>query len=794
MPGVTTYLDTPVVPVGAFTGPDQFPLDCEYPDGTPRIFSVTVDNGVGGGPYVPTSGNSDNNRVVDGDRTITITSMGTVSVQNPDYCNPAAGACPTGSDTINKLIPRDYGFGASGTVTLGDLGTLSCTWGEPITCTIPAGTPVGAVGGRQLTVTRGDGASTRAGVTVQVGLRQGAGVIQVTKAGVGFTTIQDAIQAAGTNDLILVAPGRYDESVVMWKPVQLQGWGEGSTIINAINAPADKLQDWRLLVDGLITNGLIDLLPGQEVGLATPEPTQLFTEEGAGVLVLAESSGNSRFEFDRNRGARIDGFTVKSADNGGGIVANGYTDYLQISNNRIANNSGFYGGGIRVGHPLLTDPDNLFYIDADNDLVSIHHNQVVFNGGLGGAGGGISLCTGSDSYAVTENWVCGNFTTGSGGGIGHIGLSSRAALQGNELGPVPVIADNTIIFNEIFNQGLTVSGGGLFIGGTPPIAPGALSSGSGDVIVERNLIQGNSAGAGDGGGIRLQAVNGQDVADNPDNTPPAKKNDPPAWNAVELSNNMIVNNVAGLAGGGISLLDSVAVAIQNNTIANNDSLATAGSAFAPGSPNESTPQPGAGIVSRAHSAQLLAASASVGTFSNPVALDDNIIWQNRQFYFWVDSITGCTPGDPNCTSTFGLCPDPSGALACTDGPAYPQFSDLGVIGAAGALSGVDNLLTPVAWTGPSDPSTLFLAEYFNGARSSVLQPEINTGIQTPAAFDEGGNFIRPGFGPLTLIGDYHILSGSAAHDAAASGLSTDFDLDPRPLGVNYDIGADEIQE
>ena len=55
MPGVTTYLDTPVVPVAAFTGPDQFPLDCEYPDGTPRIYSVDVQtNGVGGGPYIPT--------------------------------------------------------------------------------------------------------------------------------------------------------------------------------------------------------------------------------------------------------------------------------------------------------------------------------------------------------------------------------------------------------------------------------------------------------------------------------------------------------------------------------------------------------------------------------------------------------------------------------------------------------------------------------------------------------------------------------------------------------------------
>ncbi|MBS1212943.1 MAG: hypothetical protein H6R26_1560, partial [Proteobacteria bacterium] len=54
MPGVYTYLDTPVVPVGAFAGADQFPVDCEFPDLTPRIKEVTVlTNGFGGGPYIP---------------------------------------------------------------------------------------------------------------------------------------------------------------------------------------------------------------------------------------------------------------------------------------------------------------------------------------------------------------------------------------------------------------------------------------------------------------------------------------------------------------------------------------------------------------------------------------------------------------------------------------------------------------------------------------------------------------------------------------------------------------------
>ncbi|MDW7773930.1 MAG: hypothetical protein SCH71_13665 [Desulfobulbaceae bacterium] len=839
MPGVTTYLDTPVVPVAAFAGPDQFPLDCEYPDGTPRIYSVDVEtNGVGGGPYIPTnevtSGPPAARGVfTNGAQTITITSLGHITVQNPEYCNPAAGACPGGADTINKFITRDYGFGDTpGTVTLDGINALSCgTWSDSvIECTLPDNLlvgPLGSTGGRQLTVTRANGQPTKAGVTVQVGLRQGGNVVVIgpetpTALPALDHTIQNAIDAAGANDLILVRPSVYNELVVMWKPVQLQGFGEGSTIINAVKAPTEKLQEWRLLVDGLIAGGFIDLLPGQNVGLATPEPTQLFTEEGAGILVLAKATGDQAFDYlggggpnaKNNRGARIDGFTIKSADTGGGIIANGYTDYLQISNNRIANNSGFYGGGIRVGHPLLTDPDNLFYIDADNDYVSIHHNQVVFNGGLGGAGGGISMCTGSDSYAITENWICGNFSTDGGGGIGHIGLSDKVKGQGSQPeGPVPTIADNTIIYNESFQQLTSVSGGGILITGAPPLTAGGLTPGAGNVDVISNLFQGNSAGAGDGGGVSLAGINGQEVADNPSDTPPNNNNAPPQWYVVDLFNNMIVNNVAGLAGGGIALQDAVKVRIVHNTIANNDSLATAGEAFAPGSPNESSPQPGAGIVSRAHSTQLAAASGSVGTFSNPSEFADNIIWQNRQFFFWVDETSACTPGDPGCTSTFGVCPDVSGALACPGGNTV-VYDDLAVIGTGGSLTGISNLVTPPGWGLPMIPSTLFIAEYFNGNQSSVAQPEITSAIQTPAAFDEGGNFIRPRFGPLSLyndstwnngdpgilFGDYHILNGSPAHNAGTdltgiySDLAEDYDDEARPFqNTSVDIGADEAQ-
>ncbi len=800
MPGVYTYLDTPVVPVGSFAGPDRFPVDCELPTETPRIHSVSVaTNGVGGGPYIPLS----NNGNVQGDQTITINALDVdpftagsqVMVPNPNYCNPLGGSCPAGADTLNKLVARDAGFGDTpGLVSLEGVPVSVSSWSDSqITATVADGLDTG-IGGRQLTVTRANGASTVAGVTIQFGLRgKGANqgrVVQVYPDPQGnplASPLQNAIDIAQPNDLLLVNPGIYNEMVVMWKPVQLQGYGEGSTTINALKQPAEKLTRWRALVEGLVSNGQVDLLAGQEIGFGGIEPVTFFNEEGAGVLVASSSRGAARFDLPRNQGARVDGFTITGADTGGGIVVNGYGYFTELSNNRIVNNSGTFGGGIRVGHPLLLNAAQTGYEDAQNDYVSIHNNQINQNGALDGAGAGITMGSGSDSYQITNNWVCGNFTTADGGGIGHLGLSDRAG--NNE--SVPLIADNKILFNENFNQGVTVSGGGIFIGGAPPIVAGALSPGSGSVKVLRNLIQGNGAGAGDGGGIRLARVNGEDVA---------TSNNSNTWYGIDIFNNVIVNNVAGLAGGGISLQDAVKVRILHDTVAENDSLGTAGEAFL--APNQSSPQPGAGIAVRAHSPQLLATGRPIGTFSDP-QLENTIAWHNRKFFFYIDQTSGCAPGDPACVSTYGLCPDVTGALSCPGGNAV-VYDDLAVLGTTGNL--VCDSASCITGTDP-----MFVQAYTNGARTAVFQPEVVTAIQAPPAFDEGGNFIRPNFGPLSIAIDldsavagvqssnYHLQFGSPAVDAGAGlvcttidGICPDIDFEPRPAGAGYDIGADEV--
>ena len=99
-----------------------------------------------------------------------------------------------------------------------------------------------------------------------------------------------------------------------------------------------------------------------------------------------------------------------------------------------------------------------------------------------------------------------------------------------------------------------------------------MSDGSGPGLkINANLILGNAAESGSGGGIRFQAVNGTDVTRFPTT--------PQNWYSVNVTNNIIANNVAGWDGGGVWLLDSLAVNFVNNTIASNDTTASAGTLF-----------------------------------------------------------------------------------------------------------------------------------------------------------------------------------------------------------------------
>jgi hypothetical protein len=528
------------------------------------------------------------------------------------------------------------------------------------------------------------------------------------------------------------------------------------------------------------------------------------TEAGAGVFVVGANPAenpDAAYSAAANQGARVDGFTVLASATAGGIILNGYTGYSTVGNNRVIGNAGAWGGGIRVGHPDLVD--GAVYTDAQNDNVRIHHNHVAQNSGMGGVGGGIGLHTGSDGYWVQKNWVCGNYTTGDGAGIGHLGVSHGGLIE-----------DNEVIFNESFGQEISQTGGGILIAGQPALVAG-VGPGSGSVTVDANLIRGNYAGAGDGGGVSLLRINGEDVANNPA--------DPTQWYTIGLYNNMINNNAAALAGAGVALSDALLVSLRNNTVARNDTFATVAAAFVPGSLNETVPQP-AGVVSRLHSADLallVAGNANLDIdsqrFSDPT-MTHNILWENRAFYWFNDDPTtplvneGAVLNPSNCADPTAGCD-----LELADVPGYTW--DLEVLAGStptGDLLNPRRSVLTLPYAGGNnnvvglDPA--FENPYYNGSRNAAsvgYDYSVPTYIDTAGAFDEGGNFIQVIFGPLSLVEmdatannpegdvhDYHITATSSALDIGGTldepEVQVDFDNQARPAGLAWDAGADEL--
>ncbi len=153
LPGKTTYLDTPVVPTGAFTGNGTLPVDAELPDKTPVIAAVTgpdpsVDPSTLAGIYpsavpedTPVYGPYVVDRAASAARTIVIksaaslTADGLTEVPNPRF---------DGSNTYPKLIKRDYGFSTGGTVRLGDTPLDVLSWSsKAIVAVVPSGLRTG---------------------------------------------------------------------------------------------------------------------------------------------------------------------------------------------------------------------------------------------------------------------------------------------------------------------------------------------------------------------------------------------------------------------------------------------------------------------------------------------------------------------------------------------------------------------------------------------------------------------------------------------------------------------------
>jgi len=610
-----------------------------------------------------------------------------------------------------------------------------------------------------------------------------------------------------------------------------------------------------VLAKGLDFHGASPWNDGSEAG-AFPTTTTLLT----GVVsdpggdpgtpgALAVGDGNSLCR-DGSRGTNrfpsnfmcnpssIDGLSVtNSSQGGGGIFVHGWAHFLQIANNRVYNNAGTLSGGISVGQGEFAPPyilgsttnaapgscsDGAGFITNQHEPyclqlhVNVHNNMVVDNSSIGdelfsatlAGGGGATFCTGNDYYKFNFNWVCGNISAGEGGGLVHLG-----EIQSGD------IEHNSFVFNQSSNPTTPTNGGGIQVMGTPdtdPVCSGVpdtdcppgLSDGTGKgLVINANLIQGNSADSGSGGGIRLQQVNGTEVG--------TFASQPKVWNDATITNNIIVNNMAGWDGAGISLQDALNVKIINNTIMHNTTLASSGvltdslgapSASAPpgnctmagpSGPNTASCPQSAGVTSTPNSSLMAAATggltltcpnglAGCQAFSNPLLAND-LIWQNTSYYVGVGSLGTGNQNQQNVVNlytafTTTLAPTQASTGVCAANPG--NYWEVGVRGdktingheSGFSLSPQYSALTdasdyPGANNLGSDPAVV--AQYCNGSRvppectasdgcagphgfgvppgiADALSPNPVFSLTPSATVDEGNNWINVSWGPLSL--------------------------------------------
>ena len=414
--------------------------------------------------------------------------------------------------------------------------------------------------------------------------------------------------------------------------------------------------------------------------------------------------------------SRIDGVSVINSSQGGGaLFVHGWAHNLEISNTRISGNQGTLAGAINLGNgetpdafindgvecgvrlavvpcpPVATNVVGVNVVNGGaipfqfNTNVRVHHNMLYNNASIGDAlfsgtpsgAGAITVSAGGDNYRIDHNWIAANLSTGDGGGLQHLGLSFNGKID-----------HNYVLFNQSTNPTLPTNGGGIAIEGatldrqlngtecgstSDQDCPPGLGEGVGPgIVIDANLIVGNSAESGSGGGLRLQQINGSaDMIAFPTNTN--------RWFDVTVTNNVIANNVAGYDGGGVSMQDALKVNLINNTVASNDTTASAGALFKTlGAIMSNTPPPGctpttdptqpqnpnclvadaphgpqpAGLVTSAHTVNLVDALVGVNTncgglgggytggnasvnndcrkVSKPNMVN-NLFWQNRAF-------------------------------------------------------------------------------------------------------------------------------------------------------------------
>jgi hypothetical protein len=695
-PGLTDQLDTPVDPISG-TG-------CEDPavPARPNLLQVST-------PVVPASGSRQ------------------TTIQGDFIGTAGAGEAVTLTDDRNGQVQP-------ATIVSWTPGSGSTP--DTIVINVPALSATFRPGPKQLTIRTSNangGVTSVNALTVHVLGSNGSGTDLVTYNppvvnvpappvnGANNHMLQHAIDGAAAGSLLVLGSGTYNENVVVWKPLKIQGLGPGG-IIGAHELQARDPEDPRFNIHGTVIDGryfqqnatAFDATVAANAPYAGVDAAHPVLR-GADLTVVAQSAtayapatlppAQNQREFYN---ARIDGVGLMTGqgEGAGGIQLQAYANNTRLTNNIVENNAGIFAGGIGLGEP--------YNHDGHNYNVKIANNSIIGNGGLTRSGG-VGIFYGSNNYEVASSVVCSNFGVEYGAGVSHWGLSPGGSIH-----------DNQIYYNDAVD-----SGAGISIQTEQPVG-GGLGDGSGAVNVDRNNLSGNYSGDDGGGIFVLDALN----------------------QPINIRNNIIADNGSADLGGAIMLDDSSQVAVINNTVANN--VSTASSESSDGNAH------GAGLTAEAND-PLFQATLPAGSpdFSNPTALFNNIFWDNNAY-----TLSSTGPGATLVDQGF-IDFEIHGTTNSAD-TFTPRYSDLTnglILGPAGAglhavITGCTPTATPSAiCQGNMSADPAFVNPIGVAAELTVSGSRLDP--QVAAVTITGGD------PPVGLTSDYHLTAASPVVDRGA---------------------------
>jgi len=367
-----------------------------------------------------------------------------------------------------------------------------------------------------------------------------------------YSYIQAGIDAAVDGDIVLVAPGTYQENIdFLGKSITLKSSdGPALTVIDGGNPTDDDYKSVVLFNKGEDADSVLE---------------GFTLKNGLGTLYEYGNVYYGGGIFCKDSSPKITGNIIQgnNAGQGGGGICCFYSNAILINNKIIGNVAGNVGGGILSSHSSLTIHDSI-----------IENNTLEEPGSRGGG-----IYSYDSTSSITDCSIRSNLSLGEGGGSYFCeydtSILSKCVISFNITefgGGISCWRSSPVItYNSILENVAEVKGGGIHC-----------NNNSNPVIKFNDLIKNQS---GDGGGILCNASS-PEVRSNLFSGNSALRggaitcwNSSPPTSTPEISKNIIVDNLAEEQGGGICCWINTRPLITDNYISNNSTQTDGGGIY-----------------------------------------------------------------------------------------------------------------------------------------------------------------------------------------------------------------------